>query len=78
MLLSRDLDPAIGNINKQPKVAVKEIAEWIQHIWEYSRPIKWEFVKEVIARRVSLRRSELWNRICMGEDKPDGMNDRTW
>jgi len=30
MLLSRNLDPAIGNINKQPEGTVAKIAEWIQ------------------------------------------------
>lgn len=29
MLLSRDLDPAIGNINRQPEGTVAEIADWI-------------------------------------------------
>lgn len=29
ILMSRDLDPAIGNINRQPEGAVAEIAEWI-------------------------------------------------
>lgn len=36
MLLSRILDPAIGNINRQPDSAVYEIAKGIQHTWEYS------------------------------------------
>lgn len=36
MLLSRKLDPAIGNINRQPESLVKEIADWIQNTWEYS------------------------------------------
>ena len=30
MLLSKKLDPAIGQINRQPEDAVKEIGEWIQ------------------------------------------------
>lgn len=34
MLLSRDLDPSIGNINQQPEGAVAEIADWIQRMWE--------------------------------------------
>lgn len=34
MLLSRKLDPTIGNINRQPQEALKEIVEWIQHTWE--------------------------------------------
>ena len=50
MLLSRKLDPAIGCINNQPESLVKEIADWIQHTWEYSGPIKDKYVKEVIAR----------------------------
>lgn len=78
MLLSRDLDPAIGNINKQPEGAVAEIAEWIQETWEYSSPVKFEFVKEVIARGVTLRRVDLWKRIRNGEEKPTGVSDRSW
>ena len=78
MLLSRDLDPSIGNINRQPEDAVKAIAEWVQHTWEYERPIRWEFVKEVIARGVTLRRSELWKKIRLKQPQPEGMNDRIW
>ena len=78
MLLSRKLDPAIGLINRQPQDAVKEIAEWIQHTWEYSIPIKFEVVKEVIARGVSLRRVELWKKIRNNERKPEDVSDRTW
>lgn len=37
-LLSKKLDPSIGQINKQPLDAVKEIAEWITQTWEYSIP----------------------------------------
>lgn len=78
MLLSRKLDPAIGNINRQPESMVKEIADWIQHIWEYSGPIKDNYVKEVIARGVTLRRSELWKKIRLEEPKPDDVSDWTW
>ena len=49
MLLSRKLDPAIGNINRQPHDALKEIMDWIQHTWEYRGPIKDRYMKEVIA-----------------------------
>ena len=78
MLLSRKLDPAVGQINKQPAHLVKEIAEWIQHTWEYSSPIQFEVVKEVIARGVCLRRAELWKRITRKEPKPEDVSDRTW
>jgi len=78
MLLSHDLDPAIGNINNQLDGAVSEIADWIQQTWEYSSPVKYEVVKEVIARRVTLRRVELWKKIRNGETKPSGLTDRTW
>ena len=78
MLLSRKLDPAIGQINRQPEDAVKEIGEWIQQTWEYSTPIKFEVVKEVIARGVSLRRSELWKKIRNKEPKPLDVTDRAW
>ena len=78
MLLSRKLDPAIGQINKQPEDVVKEIGEWIQQTWEYSTPIKFEVVKEVIARGVSLRRSELWKKIRNKEPKPQDVTDRAW
>jgi hypothetical protein len=47
MLLSRKLDPTIGVINKQPHDVVKEIADWIQHTWEYIIPIKFEVVKDL-------------------------------
>ena len=63
MLLSRNLDPAIGNINKQPEAALFEIVEWIQETWEYSSPIKFSFVREVIPCGVTLRRGELWKMI---------------
>lgn len=59
MLLSRKLDPPISQLNRQPHDVVKEIAEWIEHTWEYSTPIKFEVVKEVIACGVSLRRADL-------------------
>ena len=78
MLLSRKLDPTIGNINRQPQVALKEIADWNQHTWEYSGPIKERYVKEVIARGVTLRRSELWKKIRLEEPKPEDVSDRTW
>lgn len=78
MLLSRKLDPAIGNINKHPQTLVKEIADWIQHTWEYSEDISDKYVKEVIARGVSLRRSVLWKKIRSGERKPDDVSDRSW
>ena len=78
MLLSRDLDPAIGNINRQPEGAIADIAEWIQRTWEYSFPMKQEYVKEVIARGVTLRRGELWKMIRNGEPKPSTVSDKTW
>lgn len=78
MLLSRELDPAIGNINQQPESVLIEIAEWIQHTWEYSAPLKFKIVKEVIARGVTLRRRELWRMIRNGEGKPEEVSDRTW
>ena len=49
MLLSRNLDLAIGNIKNQPEAALFELADWIQQMWEYSSPIKFSYVKEVIA-----------------------------
>jgi len=78
MLLSRKLDPSIGLINRQPHDAIEEIADWIQHTWEYSFPIKFEVVKEVIARGVCLRRAELWKKIRNNEPKPEDVSDRTW
>lgn len=78
MLLSRNLDPAIGNINKQPEGAVVEIMEWIQQTWEYSSPVKFEYVKEVIARGVTLRRVDLWKKIRNGQAKFHGVLDRSW
>lgn len=78
MLLSRKLDPAIGSINRQPESLVKEIADWIQHTWEYSGEIKDKYVKEVIARGVSLRQSEIWRKMRRGEPKPDDVSDRSW
>ncbi|KAG0596114.1 hypothetical protein M758_UG225500 [Ceratodon purpureus] len=78
MLLSKKLDPAVGQITKQPLNAVIEISEWIQHTWEYSSPIAFEVVIEVIARGVTLRRAELWKRIQRKEPKPDDVSDRTW
>ena len=77
-LLWRKLDPAIGVINKQPHSALLEIADWIQHTWEYQHPIKWEFVKATIARGVTLRRAELWKKIRMNGPKPDDVSDHTW
>lgn len=77
MLMSRKLDPAIGQINKQAHDVLLEITEWIQHTWEYSEPIKFEVVKEVIAPGVSLRRAELWKKLRREEPKPD-VSDRTW
>lgn len=78
MLLSRKLDPAIGLISKQPHDALLEIGEWINQTWEYSNPMKFEVVKEVIARGVSLRRAELWRKIRNSEPKPPDVSDRTW
>lgn len=78
MLLSRILDPAIGNINRQPDGAVAEIAEWIEQTWEYSSPIKFEFVKEVVARGVALRRADIWNKIRNKQPKPENLSDRSW
>ena len=72
------MDPSIGLINRQPHDDVQEIADWIQHTWEYSIPIKFEVVKEVIARGVSLRRAELWKKIRNNEPKPEDVSDRTW
>lgn len=40
--------------------------------------MKFEFVKEVIARGVTLRRCELWKKIRQGEEKPETISDRTW
>ena len=78
MLLSQDLDPAIGNINRQPEGAIAKLVEWIQHTWEYNSPIKFQYVKEAIAQGVTLRRVKLWKRIRNGEPKPSGISDRTW
>ena len=78
ILLSKKLDPAIGQINKQPQDAVKEIAEWIEQTWEYSTPIRFEVVKDVVARGVSLRRAELWKKIRNNEPKPLDVTDRAW
>ena len=78
MLLSKKLDPAIGLISKQPHDALLEIAEWIQYTWEYSNPMKFEVIKEVIARGVSLRRAELWKKIRNSDPKPEDVSDRTW
>ena len=36
ILLSKKLDPTIGQLNKQPQDVVKEIVEWIEQTWEYS------------------------------------------
>jgi len=77
-VLSKNLDPAIGNINQQPEGAVEEIAEWIQHTWEYSSPIKFAYVKEVIARGVTLRRADIWKKMRNQEPQPDGISDRSW
>ena len=77
-LLTRKLDPAVGNINHHPPSEVKEVMEWIEQTWEYSFPINEKFVKDVIARGVSLRRSSLWKRIRTGLPKPDDITDRTW
>lgn len=65
-LLSKKLDPAVGNINHHPPGDVKEVAEWIQQTWQYSAPMNERFVKDVIARGVSLRRSNLWRKIRLG------------
>lgn len=78
MLLSRELDPAVGNINQQPEGVLLEIAEWIQHTWEYSAPVKFKFVKEVIARGVTLRRGDLFKMIKNKEPKPENLSDRSW
>ena len=78
MLLSQKLDPAIGNINRHPEEAVQEIADWINDTWEYSAPLCFEYVKEVIARGVTLRRVALWRKIRNGEPKPPTVSDRSW
>ena len=78
ILLSKKPDPAIGQINKQPQDVVKEIAEWIEQTWEYSTPIRFEVVKDVVARGVSLRRAELWMKIRNKEPKPKDVTDRPW
>ena len=78
MLLSRKLDSAIGCIRNQLATMVKEIAEWIQHTWEYSSPIKEKFVLSVISRGVSLRRLELWRKITCGEPQLKDVSERTW
>ena len=77
-LLSKKLDPSIGQINKQPLDAVKEIAEWITQTWEYSNPMRFEVVKDVVARGVSLRRAELWKKIRYAEPKPEDVTDKAW
>ena len=78
MLLSQKLDPAIGNINRHREGAVQEIADWINNTWEYSAPLRFEYVKEVIARGVALRRAALWRKIRNGEPKPPTASDRLW
>jgi len=77
-LLSKKLDPSIGQINKQPLDAVKEIAEWITQTWEYSNPMRFEVVKDVVAHGVSLRRAELWKKIRYAEPKPKDVTDKAW
>lgn len=54
---------------------MKEIAEWIQQTWEYITAIRFEVFKEVIARGVSLRRTELWKKIGNNEPKPENVTD---
>ena len=78
MLLSRKLDPSVGNINQHPAGAVAEIEEWIKHTWEYSAPVRFKYVKEVIARGVALRRSDIWKKIRNNEPKPEDVSDRAW
>ena len=78
MLLSRSLDPAVGNINRHPEGAVEEIVEWMKQTWEYSAPLRFEYVKEVIARGMTLRRAELWKRIREKKSKPQKLSDRSW
>ena len=78
MLLSRSLDPAVGNINRHPEGAVEEIVEWMKQTWEYSAPLRFEYVKEVIARGMTLRRAELWKRIREKKSKPEKLSDRSW
>ena len=78
MLLSRKLDPSVGNINQHPVGAVAEIAEWIKHTWKYSAPVRFECVKEVIARGVALKRSDIWKKIRNDESKPEDVSDRAW
>lgn len=78
MLMSKGLDPAIGNINRHPEGAVAQIAEWIKHTWDYSEPIRFETVKEVVARGVSLRRAALWQKIRNGKPKPSLVLDESW
>lgn len=77
-LLSKKLDPSIGQISKQPLDAVKEIAERITQTWEYSNPMRFEVVKDVVARGVSLRRAELWKKIRYAEPKPEDVTDKAW
>lgn len=78
MLLSQKLDPAIGNINRHPDGAVQEIADWINDTWEYSAPLHFDYMKEVIARGVTLRREALWRKIRSGEPKLPTVSDRSW
>ena len=78
MLLLRNLDPSIGNINHQLEEKVRKIAEWIQHTWEYNRLVKWKFVKDVIVHGVSLKLAEMQKRMHLNQEKLEGMDDRIW
>ena len=40
--------------------------------------MKFEVIKEVIARGVSLRRAELWKKICKSDPKPEDVSNPTW
>lgn len=41
-------------------------------------PVKFEFVKEVVARGVTLRRADLFKKIRNNEPKPEKLSDRSW
>lgn len=78
MLLFRELDLALGNINQQPEGVLLEIVEWIQHTWEHNAPVKFKFFKEVIARGVTLRRRDLFKMLKNKEPKLENLSDRSW
>jgi len=74
-MLSRDLDPEIGSINKQSKDVVVKIVELIQQMCNYNSSMKFEYVKEVNAHGVTLRHIELWKKIWNGKARPKWMLD---